>query len=48
VKACGRASFSLQRVIGAFAFIVAMMVLGKASQYAAVARFGPSIGFDAA
>jgi len=46
--ACGRASFSLQRVIGAFVFIVATVVLGKASQYDAVARFGPAIGFDAA
>ncbi|NTS63931.1 hypothetical protein HRV97_01985 [Sphingomonas sp. HHU CXW] len=44
----GRASFSAQRVVDALAFIVVTVALAKASQYAAVSRIGPAIGFDAA
>jgi hypothetical protein len=44
----GRASFSAQRVVGALALIVVTVALAKASQYAAVSRLGPAIGFDAA
>jgi hypothetical protein len=42
------ASYSAQRVVGALTYIVVTVALAKASQYAAVSRIGPAIGFDAA
>lgn len=43
-----RATGMMRRAPGAFAFIVLTVVLAKASQWAAVDRFAPAIGFDAA